>query len=1036
MLDINKKYKNMARGSEHYRPLRWRIANDLLNHNGPEIAPLSDFLAESLYEIDDHVWINLAFTDRDWKVLERIRAKSKYLDSSYLNMCLDYINANSKRIKSLYEKEKEISNALLLISAEEADRMVSLFDRKDMQSLYMYRILSALYNKDQEQLLNVFEGKSYSEWFRKRFLYPFVFYYVNLPQDKFLDLHLSYAMPPGQENKIERSVIEFLLRDELCYKEPLAFKCYISLLCHPFDACEFLINHCELVFSRDGKLGALEHRIVKSLVGIVPDWRIHSAGGLSAVNHNPTEEPELGHALFLDNTSEQWKKFSSAFLSLDKFTFDDTSLPGAILPVLCRIRAAQYPRVLDYDIAVTHARAYSFTCAGRLVGALLTSLFLMPRREVEYERRDWYRLVAFAGGITAFIATAPRGFQICHSILPIQFIRDVDNKTGVAGSFTDRAWMNATHWPLSALEHEGKLSNWMDLIKDRIPIAPSYLTGIDWEGFAETMQVVRITPFLGSVSGIYVLLLQFIEERSKEATALRVAIEPIAKGSPNISDFVVWLGDNYGEGAIAFVRFALSADMLLYLDIDTNYTAALTHRMSAIESCAKRFGLTTPYLSEEELISEQKAYTTALLAISIGANQFAVSWDIFKKDVALKHGDIFKAYLAFKDENDGSTLLTLGKKEIPYRFSNGRTEVYQIINKDWPLLNVYFGIIDTFLEHPTQGIEAILAIRIRHHCLKREFNQPFENLLAIRMPDLTMADRSFFVPRFKTPVLKVVQEWIDKYMHLKDSQYESAAFDFVPTQLDVQTFLDRCTQKNGLDDVLSVAEGYLSDRLHAQLEVSQQLLGSELRQAIENTFSETQANLIKEFGDYECISVIGTALRNSINREIDRLLEWFSPTFTADVAVELSDLWLAVRERYQPDIARNALKLGRFPRVPTINFEKDKARLMFDLMCEAIQNAMNHSGSLPPDIHVRAIRTMDGAALNFISHSDDPPSSSIKTGHPYLSVSDALFREGDSGLTKIASLAASFLGNETNVKGILRSDRFHLIVPVSKVGAL
>ena len=273
----------------------------------------------------------------------------------------------------------------------------------------------------------------------------------------------------------------------------------------------------------------------------------------------------------------------------------------------------------------------------------MTILYLLPRRERQFELREFFRLAGFCGGVTPLIATGPRGYQhfatTIPDLIPSRLRTHIELLGPLPGDRPDRLWLNQIHFELSSLEHSGHFKIWLQKVFESLPVMPAYLTGIDWAWFAEMLKLVRIAPFHGSPAGIYTLLLQHVEGRKKETNYLRIAIEPAAVSTGNLEDFFRWCVESFREKTVPLVRHFLTADMLLWLRLESNYVAALSSRMRAIEMCAREFNL-GPLLTEETIVQEQKAYTAALLAINFGANQFEISWDILKKDVALSQGDV------------------------------------------------------------------------------------------------------------------------------------------------------------------------------------------------------------------------------------------------------------------------------------------------------------------------------------------------------------------------------------------------------------
>lgn len=994
------------------------------------MARLSPYLEESLFSLDDEEWTNVAFSDKDWAILDRLRKSNSDLDAIYAELCIGYINANTSRVNNLYALDRKISDEIFN-NKEESLNLVGDIDEKDVQSMYMFRLLCALHSEAKDEMLSAFSSARHSGWLKRRFLYPFIFYYVNLPSDKSLDLYLSHAIPAGHTNVAERSTISFLLKDEICRSESVAFKCFIALLCHPFDACEILLNHCEQKVAEDGSLGDLEQHICNALVKVVPVHRRRISAAftdLRATKFNANPEP--GEFEYPDGDGPL-REFLSAYLSLNPFTFDSNNLPSKSLQSLGRIRAAKYPDVIDFTNVLSIIQTYHFTTAGKILEALFTSLYLLHRRESFYEKREIYRLSALAGGFCQLLATSPRGYEIAKQFAPPEFLNGISALTESGELKEDRTWLNHIHWPLSIMESEGKLQPWMNRIQEHIRITPSYLTGIDWESFDQVLHAVRIRPFLGSPAGIYVLLLQYIEASRKGTNALRLAMEPVARSHQNSNEFLRWLSDNYGESSVGFVRYVLTPDMLLYLGLEKNYPAALTHRMRSIEECARQFGMSTEFLSEADLINEQKSYAASLLSINVGANQFSVSWEIFKKDVLLRNGDVFKAYVAFNEGAESNILLSHAKRETAFTFSNGSPAQYSIANREWPLVNLILVAIDTFLDHPSQGIESILAIRIRHHRLMRIFYQQMEITMSANMIYPSASDRRYFIPKYKKSLTASVQSWIDSRMHQLTPTHKNGLFNFIPDQAELLGLLRSVESIRDLDVVLDVIVGWLKDRLSAQLSEAIRSINSELRINVESALELETKNQTIDHPAVSSIPEINRVMRSAIGKAIECANDWFTVCEADENSISASDLWAAITERYEMEIDGKQIRMDPFPANAQFKIERDDVRLTYDLWCEVVENAIEHAHVDTPRLRISLRFNGENALMTFSSTASLAQNRdwTIK-GHPYKSISDSLFREGNSGISKMASLCASIMKTEVDVSARRRKGFFHLHVPV------
>lgn len=1034
--------RNLGRGGRAYRSMRRQTAQALFAHPQEAAEELSPFLRKTLLKIDGE-WMALTFDDRDWAIMERFSKANTTTTQNILSLTLQYIEENIEAVNRLYAFERNLSRVLLTEGADAAAGMTADIKGADTHSLLMYRLYAAL-SSGREELLDSFSGQQYSEWFRRRFLYPFVYWFVNKPGDSYLDYHLSYAMPPGHANQAERSCIRFLLKDELAYDQPLAFKCYIALLTHPYDAAEILFNDIENAYARNGALNAMEAATLKRLgAAISESVRLKRFTSMVAAGEPcpfKGDEPPVGG---LAETFGEDGPAAQVFAQCFSFAaeLDPAAIASAHLGAIARIRMAKYPTVVDYDTIVTVGRGYWHTTAGRAINTLLTSLYLFPRRDAVHELKETVRGALTIGAATPFVLAAPRGRVALERRLlsianctPPEAIGLLGLGVPEPGAPADRCWIKSVHWTGMALEKSGLVSEWLALMRKHIAIAPAYVTGIDWDWFDQMLAVKRITPFLGSAPAAYVLLLRLVEESRKDATALRLTLEPIAKGARTTAALVDWLDHEFGVDALAFLRFFLTADLILWLGLAPTYAAALTERIEALERLAKKHGLNTPLLSEASLVEERKAFTAALLLINVGANQFEISWDGLARDAALKDGELFDTFLAFRHGDQESPFLSASRNQTPYPFANGETRKYVVINRDWPLISVILGVIDTFMEHPSQGIEAILSIRIRHNCFRREFTAALDGLKNQYLSGVPMSDRTHWMPRFETPVLAEVQNWVDARMHQARTQKPEALFDFIPTQAELDALVADVQHHETFKPIAEHVTAWIKQRLAQQLSAARFALQQELLPRLHTAVDTTIASIQQDPFAPPSIAALALAVKSVLTQRCNELEEWFSLASSArELSVGLDDLRLAVAARFASYVDSGRLCLDAMHAPPAFEVERQQVRQLFDLWCEAVGNALKHSGMARATIRVAGLRTDTELGLVFSSTTvprKGERNEQTVLGHPYLSLHEELFREGNSGLPKVASLAASIAGQMISIKTVETRHGFHLIVPL------
>jgi hypothetical protein len=685
-----------ARGGQTYAALRHKLASQFMARSDIPLDLLNPFLRDKLFKLDVKQWRALDLVKRDWSNLHHLtRLETQPIQKHYESLLLDYIASNADRVNNLYVAAATISSAVLSDDGQAISVAMEALDNLDSQSLFSFRVFAAQRVYSQELLVQHAKQHMIANWLRRRFLYPFVYYSIGNTSDLFIDWFLSYVIPTELESPIERDIIKFLLCDEISDLKFPIVKFYIALLCHPFDACEIFLNHCELEFVTAGQISRHTCDALQSLVSAIKSDR--AVAILNLVNRVaiPFVRIPNGDALgerFKLNSNQARFLANFADTSLDDQTFTDIRLSRP-LAQLARMRQSRYPTTEDYNLCTRDASQWRFTDAGRLLNALLTSIFMVQRREYEYEARMLIRLMHFYGQLCPFILSSPSGPNLLlRRLLPLeihvtaQFIEEsTDESFHRPNDYRSRLWIKATHWSLRNAERKIRISAWLDIVRRDIRVAPSFLTGISWAWVDEIIRQVRLRPFRGSANGVYALLLAQIEDRTRDVTFLRAAIEPFVSSHETFTSFLRWLLSEYRDESVAFVRFFLSANNMLMLRLAPNYTAALSLRINALATCVKEFGFGA-LLDEDRFNQETNALTTSLLLMNVSAGQFEIPWEIFRNDISEKEADLYDVYVSFSRITNALPALGKSKNTYLYPFRNGKVVSYEFSNDDWPLV--------------------------------------------------------------------------------------------------------------------------------------------------------------------------------------------------------------------------------------------------------------------------------------------------------------------------------------------------------------
>lgn len=1035
MKDYDTRLRNFARGGQSYRQHRQRIGLLIEEARPRRPKPLPRYLDKSLFRVDD-AWMALALNDRDWKHLGKLFGDlTGTMTPAYVELARASLRANEKAIAEVYEFDLRIAPLLLTHDFESAASILQELPGQSARSLYAYRLTAALNSNAGEQLIDWFRQQPLSEWMKQRFIYPFVYFYLNIPPDAFLDFHMSIAMPPGHENATEKALIEMLLRDEIQYDVPLSAKIYAGLLCHPFDLCEMLTNHLEHRAVTGPPLSLHEQELLREIRSIAPAWRLSA----SLRDDIPLDAQGDGRPAVLEVLSLEAGDAEAIAACLSLQGGQEPMEMSKGLASLWRMRRDKYPDVSDFEIVVGMSRGYHGTLAGRLVTCILTALFMVPRREVRFEEVIALRLAAFVGRMDGFVASSPSGIVAIESCLgyrlPPAFMAKFDVELASGNSAEERCWIKSAHWRLAKLERDGRFREWLRLVQKEIPIAPAYLTGIDWAGFLTTLDKVKVGTLRGDVAAAYCLLLHQIEERPRESNALRLVLEPPAMEAGSLADFVTWLEEAYDRTAVAFVRFFLTADNILWLDLAANYTVALTQRVDILTAQAKKYGLCGEVLNEAILAQEERALSTSLVLLNVAVNQFDVAWDVISRDAANRNAGIFEAYLTVSGEDDATPLISLAKQEVPYIFPNGETRRYVIVSREFPLLRVVLGVIDTFMDHPSHGIEAILSIRIRHNNFRREIQRGVDNAASVHFRRVSISDRQYLVPKFEDAISDAVQDWLDVRMHQRRSDKPNGYFDFVPSQQDIRQILNTLAGVRSFEVIANEVLSWLRVAMAEQVDQARTGLLEHLKPML-NSAIDARAVELRGNGTSGAVEGVADLLKSTIGTRLDELAGWFDSKAAADAMIATyANMAAVVEERYRAESQAKKIRFDPLPANLNGRVPNDRVRLLFNLWSDLVDNVLKHSGVLCPRFRL-GVRTVNDRPALLFSSSAAPfdRSSAVYKGDPYQSPSDAVFREGNTGLTKVAALAASIIDAPVEIVACRGRRGFHVLVPLNGRG--
>lgn len=983
--------------------------------------------------------------------IEQIQQLGKIKDNStasinYLHICAEYILLNKDRVDTWIDFDAKASE--LLISATPDDVRAHLLQQSpiDQQALASLKVFAGLHSYSDSIIKEYFSQNMSSAWTKSRLLYALIYYYINLPDGSVLDQVLVHLLPQGKFQDVERKLIHFLLEPHRPGVANLATRCYVGLLSHPYDALEYVTSFVEFELAAGDQIGGDLAQLVGRLASAFPNHRISKLHSLASGNPLPFSSrlEQLSGMRSLQGSYEEAAILEMLDVSRRSSEIAPTKNP--VMEALHSLRWNRYPDPNDYHALSVYRQRFRILSAGTLIDTVATGLFLFGREGPAMERLTLLRGAVIGGAITPFLLGAPGGHQIVRSSFARSNTSSEEMITQLIDLYgphaeerQDRIWINAANWSLSTLQWQGRLNEWMIQARKKFPIwvEPRYLSGLDWKWLADVIDQVGVIPFRGNSDGIYVLFMRQLEEFLRESLPLRLAVEPIARGSSDVLAFRDWMRSELGRDMAAFIDLFLTADTILKLRLADNYTAAMSMRLQLLEWCAIQFNFIPGVLTEETLTREEAALTAMLSRMSLGARQFEIPWNTLATDAAYRNRAAYEAYNTMADAVGETLSINNARRKSTFPYSNGAIGEYEGRNRDWPLILVIAGIVDTFLSHPTSGIEAILSVRIRHDSFRREFSSAIQQVQQSSIPGISGATNQRLVKYFEGGLYREIQSWLDSRMHTLRKAKPNAIFDFTPTHDDMAALLAKAVAAKDLEEIVQIVLEWARPRLLKQLHQARLSIERDLRPALEGRVDRICSELISAGEPEFAVSRIGPALKGVLVRRSSEIQEWFKvPERGRDRSLTVMEVELAAQQRFRLDMEAGKLIYEKMPDVLRDRvLAPERIRHLYDLISEITQNSLKHSKR--PRTRIRTTIVNDNIS-QYVAYSNLAAKSerSINTvkGHPYTTLQDTLFGEGKSGIKKIAYLSASLAQEPVEVIIARRRHSFHVLVPLCAFG--
>jgi hypothetical protein len=940
---------------------------------------------------------------------------STNIETSYLRLTAWYVLQNVDRVGSWTNFDAKSSYLGTVNGAEAIKQLLLAMPVAEQQSLFSLRLYAALHSFSDTAIKEFLSKNLTSAWTRGRLLYPLSYYYLSLPNDKVMDQLLLHVVPRSNNATFERDVIKFLIDPTRIDAPNLASRCYLGLLSHPYDALEYLTGALEIRLSRGERPPAGQMEIIRCVAEALPDHRIARIHAVFSGNALPVvDKPSCIAGIAFpkdDEQQEMWLRI------LDPSCVEAPDIVPAsdLMASMRSIRWTRYPDPKAFDEVHAFRKRYSALSIANLTDATCRALFMFDREDHAVDALHCVRLALFTGSVTPLGLMAPGGYELLRTgIMPSGMTEAEADRRVMASAGSDRVggndrvWICKANWDLSRLQFDGRNRQWA------------------------VLDTAGVLPFVGSDDGIYILFLRQLEQFQRESVAFRLAIEPKAK-SQTAESFREWLFDTYGENAIAMIRLSLTPETILKLKLADNYMAALTLRVTLLEHAVQRFQFIPRLLSEEDLIQEEDALTANLSRMSVGARQFEITWASLKVDANTRNRDTYSAHEAMIETLADAFAAQVRSSSYPY--SNGVSVEYQSRYAEWPLIMVLAGIIETFLSHPTSGIESILSVRIRHDAFRREFANAISTVSQGDIVNVRRNAVADLVKPFEAPIYREIQGWLDAKMHTVRKDKPHALFNLIPSKIEMSDLLTKALTCNSLDHVIDVVFEWIQPRLETQLSNARRELDTDFLNRLTRQVRNTQERLIAGREDEEEVNRVAQALTSAVTRRANEIQEWFKmPDGRRLHSLRVSEILSAVEQRFKNSIKTGELRISTLP--PALGerlVKPEQIRHFYDLLSELTQNTIKHAGRSPAIM--RLSQFDDQVMVSNLAPKAAGHRDSVE-GYPYETLHDSLFGEGKSGTRKLAYLASSIVRVPVSIEVVRSPYGYHVRIPATVFGAV
>ena len=1008
------KITNIARSSKKYQYLRRQILSGA--RRGASLE-LNTFLKTSLLKLDKSEFATFPFIPADWKLLSKIENNERQVvEEGYISLWIDYIMENLDWLDELSNFSDVVDRCSLSDDSETLIVSIQKLSAEGCQSLYAMKTVAAVAVNNPDKVSSYFSDKIRSNWLRAIFVDGLVASTAAMISSRAFQDAAEFMLS-NLKWRPERQTIRYLLRPDLSSNSAI-LHAYTALLSHPFDALQLLVVEIEKAWSAGRSLS--EQNFIKLEELSQKDGKLFGRLQtiLSLIKGNISKMEMLD-----DEDSAFFREATSTHPDFSEYGHLFTS---RFFEAIMHCAEHMTPKAESWERLHGFFILWNFSESGRRVRSFLHVLYLTEREECRNELVFHLATLQLKGDFDEVLAGAPSGIDFLRKILPMEHfllkINEIDTLYRTPGEYHTRFRMCAIHWRIQNFENDVKPIEWLAYVYKWIPIRPSYLSGLNWRWLDEVNQSYRIMFFAADekscISYIFSFLVSLTEDPSRDPVAIRAMIKLLNRdGCEDLLAYILTSCNQ--EFAAALLRYYLDTNEILYLGFATNPAAAIHQRMSSLDyiqrHCPDQNIVTVDYYD-----SETSALQKSLISQNTNQGQFEFPWHRIHADTRNLHKDYFDWWQDLWKNGRAKAILGEALFSLDHNFKNRQSASYKIKNYQRQFANFVLSFIDEFLTQTSFGLEAILSSRFRHDTLERVFRNSATQLITAKIFPLPYVVVSDMHDYFWPLVSKVLNDWISSNLHSKRKITPDGMFNLVPSQNDLDILVSKFLHLDDFDKAFELVKEWIVTRLFEQLVAVRHsyndCLREELRSCVNLSAKKIPTALM--FNEADTKEYV-QALSGAMDHCIEDTSAWFSiPKLKTQgdfILVDAIEVAMQVCDLNANSYSDLMLK--------NTEVSADMWKTALYTFVDAFANVKKHAPGKKLRISFCDRRLVLSNLL--VTRQDRIWSSSVDADNQ-----EALFSEGNSGLTKIAAGMCALSGQAVSVHVSMRRRSFHLVLPL------